>query len=78
LLVTDGKGRNTQYIINVTTTEINTCKKIFEFGQRGYFFLYRQLLTRERTLLFTQSKIFTSAMEKQIAGKRSMECKQNN
>ena len=23
-----------QYIINVTTTEINTCKKIFEFGQR--------------------------------------------
>ena len=24
-----------KYIINVTTTEINTCKKIFEFGQRG-------------------------------------------
>ena len=23
-----------KYIINVTTTEINTCKKIFEFGQR--------------------------------------------
>ena len=22
-----------KYIINVTTTEINTCKKIFEFGQ---------------------------------------------
>jgi hypothetical protein len=23
-----------KYIINVTTTEINTCKQIFEFGQR--------------------------------------------
>ena len=23
-----------KYTINVTTTEINTCKKIFEFGQR--------------------------------------------
>jgi hypothetical protein len=23
-----------KYIINVTTTAINTCKKIFEFGQR--------------------------------------------
>ena len=23
-----------KYIINVTTTKINTCKKIFEFGQR--------------------------------------------
>jgi uncharacterized membrane protein YccF (DUF307 family) len=23
-----------KYIINVTTTEINTCKTIFEFGQR--------------------------------------------
>ena len=23
-----------KYIINVTTTEINTCKKIFEFGQK--------------------------------------------
>ena len=23
-----------KYIINVTTTEINTCNKIFEFGQR--------------------------------------------
>ena len=23
-----------KYIINVTITEINTCKKIFEFGQR--------------------------------------------
>ena len=23
-----------KYIINVTTTGINTCKKIFEFGQR--------------------------------------------
>jgi hypothetical protein len=23
-----------KYIINVTTTEINTCKQIYEFGQR--------------------------------------------
>jgi hypothetical protein len=44
-----------KYIINVTTTEINTCKKIFEFGQREIISFFT-LLTRESTLLFTQSK----------------------
>jgi hypothetical protein len=29
-----GSISNVFHIINVTTTEINTCKKIFEFGQR--------------------------------------------
>ena len=46
-----------KYIINVTTTEINTYKKIFEIWSKGgNFFLYVRLLTRESTLLFTQSK----------------------
>jgi hypothetical protein len=41
----------------ITTTEINTCKKIFEFGQREVIsFFTLELLTRESTLLFTQSK----------------------
>ena len=43
-----------KYIINVTTTEINTCKKIFEFGQREVISFFT--LVRESTLLFTQSK----------------------
>jgi hypothetical protein len=36
-----------KYIINVTTTEINTFKKIFEFGQREVisFFTSKQTLT---------------------------------
>ena len=44
------------YIINVTTTEIDTCKKIFEFGQREVISFFTLVLTRESTLLFTQSK----------------------
>ena len=35
--------------------QINTCKKIFEFGQREVISFFT-LLTRESTLLFTQSK----------------------
>ena len=42
-----------KYIINVSTTEINTCKKIFEFGQREVISFFT-LVTN--TLLFTQSK----------------------
>ena len=42
--------------MNVTTTAINTCQKyIFEFGQREVISFF-MLLTRESTLLFTQSK----------------------
>jgi hypothetical protein len=38
----------------ITTTEINTCKKIVEFGQREVIsFFTLELLTRESTLLFT-------------------------
>ena len=44
-------------IINVTTTVINACKKFICLWSIGAnFFLYVRLLTRESTLLFTQSK----------------------
>jgi hypothetical protein len=46
-----------EYIINVTTTEINTCKKIFEFGQREVISFFTLVTNKgESTLVFTQSK----------------------
>jgi hypothetical protein len=46
-----------KYIINVTTTEINTCKKIFEFGQREVISFFTLVTNKgESTLVFTQSK----------------------
>ena len=45
-----------KYIINVTTTGINTYKKIFEFGQREVISFFTLVTNKESTLLFTQSK----------------------
>jgi hypothetical protein len=44
-----------KYIINVTTTEINTCKKIFEFGQRGVISFFT-LVTNNGEHSFIYSK----------------------
>jgi hypothetical protein len=51
-----------KYIINVTTTEINTCKKIFEFGQREVisFFTLVTRNTAEIRLHMDKSNIYFS------------------
>jgi hypothetical protein len=40
-----------KYIINVTTTEINTCKQIFEFGQREVISFFT-LVTNKGTVAY--------------------------
>ena len=46
-----------KYIINVTTTEINTCTNIFEFCQREVISFFTLVTNKgEHSILFTQSK----------------------
>ena len=41
-----------KYIINVTTTEINTCKKIFEFGQREVISFFTVTNKGEHSIIY--------------------------
>ena len=44
-----------KYIINVTTTEINTCKKIFEFGQRGVISFFTLVTNKgEHSIIYSK------------------------
>jgi hypothetical protein len=44
-----------KYIINVTTTEINTCKQIFEFGQRGVIFFFTLVTNKgEHSIIYSK------------------------
>ena len=45
-----------KYIINVTTTEINTCKKIFEFGQREVISFFTLVTNKGEHSIFSQRK----------------------
>ena len=45
-----------KYIINVTTTEINTRKKIFEFGQREVISFFTLVTNKGEHSIITQSK----------------------
>jgi hypothetical protein len=43
-----------KYIINVTTT-INTCKKIFEFGQREVIFFFTLVTNKgEHSIIYSK------------------------
>ena len=42
--------------MNITTTEINTCKKIFEFGQREVISFFSLVTNKGEHSIFTQSK----------------------
>ena len=41
-----------KYITNVTTTKINTCKKIFEFGQREVISFFTLVTKQGRALYY--------------------------
>ena len=63
-----------KYIINVTTTEINTCKQIFEFGQREVISFFTLVTNKESTLLFTQSKQTLTGREPEKSIKHRERC----
>jgi hypothetical protein len=60
-------------IINVTTTEIKTCKKIFEFGQREVIYFFT-LVTNKGEHLFTQSKQTSTGREPEKRIKHRERC----
>ena len=44
-----------KYIINVTTTDINTCKKIFEFGQREVISFFTLVINKgEHSIIYSK------------------------
>ena len=44
-----------KYMINVTTTAINTCKKIFEFGQREVIAFFTLATNkREHSIIYSK------------------------
>ena len=46
-----------KYIINVTTTEINTCKKIFEFGQREVISFFTLVTNKgEHSIIYSKEE----------------------
>ena len=46
-----------KYIINVTTKEINTCKKIFEFGQREIVSFFTSVTNKgEHSIIYIVNK----------------------
>ena len=49
-----------KYIINVTTTEINTCKKIFEFGQREVISFFTLVTNKgEYSIIYSKNQTLT-------------------
>jgi hypothetical protein len=45
------------YIINVTTTEIDTCKKIYEFGQREVISSFTLVTNKgEHSIIYSYSE----------------------
>ena len=54
-----------KYIINVTTTEINTCKKIFEFGQREVISFFT-LVTNKGEHCIIYSKVNKHWLEESV------------
>ena len=55
-----------KYIINVTTTEINTCKKIFEFGQRGVISFFTLVTNKGERALYYLLKVNKHWLEESL------------
>ena len=66
-----------KYIINVTTTGINTCKKIFEFGQREVISFFTLVTNKgEHSIIYskTQSKKTLTGIEPEKRIKHRERC----
>ena len=53
-----------KYIINVTTTEINTCKQIFEFGQREVISFFTLVTNKGEHSIFCSKETNIDTVER--------------